>query len=215
MNLDFENLYESLQDSFTRMQFVDSSDVPDIKLYMDQVTSFLDEKLKSSARYHDGNERLVTKTMINNYAKADVIPSPDKKRYNRDHVLLLIILYYFKSILQINDIKTLLDPIIEDYFGKTDGYTMSDVYDEIFKDMKAQLDEINEDVTDKYNRALESHEDAPIDKQDYLRKFDLICRLGCDVFVKKLIIEKTVDSLKDYNEKGNNKYEGKKAEEQI
>lgn len=211
MNLDFENLYESLQDSFSRMQFIDSSEVPDIKLYMDQVTTFLDERLKSSARYHDSDDKLVTKTMINNYAKTEVIPPPDRKRYNKDHVLLLIILYYFKSILQISDIKALLDPVVEDFYGKTDGYTMADVYDEIFKSMPEQLKEINEDVTQKYESSQKSHMDAPIDKQDYLRKFDLICKLGCDVFVKKLIIEKTVDSLKDYAEK-DNKYEDKKSE---
>ena len=54
--------------------------------------------------------------MINNYAKNKLLPPPEKKRYSKEHVLMLIFIYYFKNILSINDIQTLLTPIAQKYF---------------------------------------------------------------------------------------------------
>ena len=76
---------------------------------MDQVTTFMEEQLVSSKRYAD--DKILTKTMINNYAKNKLLPPPEKKRYSKEHVLMLIFIYYFKNILSINDIQTLLTPI--------------------------------------------------------------------------------------------------------
>ena len=79
MIIDTDDLLNSIKESFENIKYVRSEEIPDIDLYMDQVTTFLDEKLKSSARNPKDEEKLVTKTMINNYAKTDVIPAPVKK----------------------------------------------------------------------------------------------------------------------------------------
>ena len=209
MKIDTDDFLNSIKDSFARMKYIKSGEIPNIDLYMDQVTTFLDEKLKSSARNSQEDEKLVTKTMINNYTKNDVIPPPIKKKYNKDHMFLLIFVYYYKSILQINDIKTLLDPITEDFFGKESGFCIEDVYDEIFGGMKEVLAKVTDDVVANYAESLESFEDAPIDKQEYLKKFYFICALSCDVFVKKLLIEKSVDSLREHRTTEENKYTAK------
>ena len=70
-------------------------ELPKLELYMDQVTTFMDERLKSTARY-PGEDKILTKTMINNYAKNDLLPPPVRKKYSKEHVLLLIFIYYFK-----------------------------------------------------------------------------------------------------------------------
>ena len=74
----------------------------------------MEEQLVSSKRYAD--DKILTKTMINNYAKNKLLPPPEKKRYSKEHVLMLIFIYYFKNILSINDIQTLLTPIAQKYF---------------------------------------------------------------------------------------------------
>ena len=71
-------------------------EIPDIDLYMDQVTTFMEEHLKDSKRYKE--DKVLTKTMINNYAKNNLLPPPVKKKYSRDHMLMLIFIYYFKSL---------------------------------------------------------------------------------------------------------------------
>lgn len=199
MIIDSENLLNSIRESFANASYIKSEDIPNIDLYMDQVTAFLDEKLKTSARNPKDEERLVTKTMINNYAKNDVIPPPEKKKYTKDHILLLIFLYYFKSILSLDDIKTMLGPIIDNVFGGKSDFEVSDIYGEIFDGMPGRLDKILEDVIEAYDESIDSFDDAPDELQEYLKKFYFVGILTCDVFVKKLLIEKTVDSLKAHN----------------
>lgn len=198
MTIDTEDLLNSIMDTFSRMTYIKPEEVPNIDLYMDQVTTFMDERLKSSSRKKDDEEKLMTKTMINNYAKNDVIPPPIRKKYNKEHVLILIMIYYFKSILQINDIKDLMDPIVEKYFNKDSDFGIEEIYDAVFDDMGDILDGICTDVTDKYKSALNKFSEVPEDDREYLQLYSFVCMLGCDVFVRKLLIEKIVDSLKDH-----------------
>ncbi|MBP5153013.1 MAG: DUF1836 domain-containing protein [Lachnospiraceae bacterium] len=206
MTIDTENLINSITSTFERMTYIDTDDIPGIDLYMDQVTAFLDERLQKSVR-NKTDERLMTKTMINNYAKNDVIPPPVKKKYTKEHILVLIMIFYFKSFLQINDIKELLDPITESYFNNNSDYGLGNIYKEIFDKKGDELKDILKDVTDKYEASRTSFKDAPTDMREYLQLYDFICMLGCDVFVKKLLIEKIVDSIKNRKETSTNKYE--------
>ncbi|MCR5277865.1 MAG: DUF1836 domain-containing protein [Lachnospiraceae bacterium] len=208
MTIDTDNLINSITATFARMSYIDSDDIPGIDLYMDQVTAFLDEKLSKTVR-NKTEERLMTKTMINNYAKNDVLPPPVRKKYTKEHVLDLIMIYYFKSFLQISDIKSLIDPINEAYFGNKSEFGLEEVYDEIFATKGDELKEILQDITDKYEASRDSFKDAPKDMQEYLKLFNFICMLGCDVFVKKLLIEKIVDSIRGHREEENNKYKRK------
>ena len=75
MTIDSEDLLNSILASLDRIQYVSPEDIPNIDLYMDQVTTFMDSKLRSTARYPD-EDKILTKTMINNYAKNDLLPPP-------------------------------------------------------------------------------------------------------------------------------------------
>ena len=95
---------ERIQDILKRLDtlsYIRPEEIPGIDLYMDQVTTFMDEHLKNTKRYPE--DKVLTKTMINNYAKNNLLPAPNKKKYSREHILLLIFIYYFKNILSIND----------------------------------------------------------------------------------------------------------------
>ena len=114
MTIDDKDMINSILESVSRIDYIKPEDIPNIDLYMDQVTTFMEEQLVSSKRYAD--DKILTKTMINNYAKNKLLPPPEKKRYSKEHVLTLIFIYYFKNILSISDIQTLLGPITEKYF---------------------------------------------------------------------------------------------------
>ena len=75
-------------------------DIPNIDLYMDQVTTYLNDKFANTKRHED--DKLMTKTMINNYVKSRLLPSPEKKKYTKDHMMVLIMIYFFKNIISIN-----------------------------------------------------------------------------------------------------------------
>lgn len=194
MRIDSEDLLNSILESLGRIEYIRPEDIPAIDLYMDQVTTFMDKRLKSSARY-PGEDKILTKTMINNYAKNDLLPSPVKKKYSKEHILLLIFIYYYKGILSITDIQTLLGPITEKYFQNGKKFNLESIYKEVFSMEAAQVEVLKADVIEKYKRSEETFEDAPHKDKEFLQKFSFICMLSFDVYVKKLIIEKMVDEL--------------------
>ena len=108
MTIDTKDMLNSILTSISKIDYVKPEDIPNIDLYMDQVTTFMEAQLSSTKRYPE--DKILTKTMINNYAKNNLLPPPVKKKYSREHVLLLIFIYYFKNILSIKDIETLLAP---------------------------------------------------------------------------------------------------------
>ncbi len=193
MTLDHEDLINSIMESLGRVSFIHPDDIPNIDLYMDQVTAFIDKRLKNTAR-HPSEERILTKTMINNYAKNNLLPPPDKKRYNKEHILILIYIYYFKNILSISDIRQMLNPLTERYFGKDGDTTIASIYEEVASVEKDQLEEIKSDIMKKYQSSHEKFEEIEDEEeQEFLRLFAFICSLSYDVYVKKLLIEKILD----------------------
>ena len=76
-----------------RIDYIHPVDIPNIDLYMDQVTTFMEEQLSSTKRYED--DKILTKTMINNYAKNNLLPPPNKKKYSKEHLLVLIFCLLF------------------------------------------------------------------------------------------------------------------------
>ena len=194
MTIDAENLLDSIMESFSRIKHIKPSDIPDIDLYMDQVTTFMDEKLKPSTRY-PGEDKILTKTMINNYTKNDLIPPPVKKKYSKEHVLLLVFIYYFKGVLSINDIHAVLKPLTDKYFHSEGDFNLEDVYNEVFDMERSEVDSLMADVKKKYEEACGTFQDAPEEDRDFLQKFSFICVLGYDVYIKRLLIEKMIDEF--------------------
>ncbi len=194
MTINTEDLLNSILASLDRIDYIKPEEIPDIELYMDQVTTFMDNKLRSSVR-HPGDDKILTKTMINNYAKNDLLPPPVKKKYSREHVLVLIFIYYYKGILSITDIQSLLKPITDKYFHNGKDFNLERIYNEVFSLEKETVERMKEDIKVKYARSMETFEDAPEESVEFLRKFAFICELSYDVYVKKQIIEKMIDEL--------------------
>ncbi len=202
MTIDTENLLESILKSLERFDHIKTHDIPNMDLYMDQVTTLMENNLTPAAR-HGNDDKILTKTMINNYAKNDLLPAPNKKKYSKEHILVLIFIYYFKGILSIGDIQKLLKPLNEHFFANEDGLRIEDIYEEVFSMESSQMEALKQDVIQKYQHAQEQFGEAPEEHQKFLKKFAFICALSFDVYVKKLIIEKLIDDLPDVKPKKN------------
>ena len=185
--------FEKLIEEFSRLQYIKPSSLPGIDLYMDQVTTFMDEKLAHAKRYPD--DKILTKTMINNYAKNRLLPPPEKKKYSREHMLLLIFIYYFKNILSISDIQSLLTPLTEKYFHTDHAFQLDRIYDEVFCLEKGQIEALKEDLIQKYRVSEGTFTDVDEEDKEFLQLFSFICLLSFDVYMKKTVIEKLVDQL--------------------
>lgn len=193
----FENMEQLIHDMFVnlnQLNYVKPTELPNVSLYMDQLTTFMDTHLSKNKRYCD--DKVLTKTMINNYTKNHLLPPSDRKKYSKDHMLLLIFIYYFKNFLSINDIQTLLTPITEHYFQSTEApISLDEIYNEVFGMEKQQLEVLSEDITDKIALAKETFANVPEKDREYLTTFSLICMLSFDIYVKKQLVERMIDQL--------------------
>ena len=195
MTIDKNDLLNSILASIARIDYVKSNDIPNIDLYMDQVTSFMEKELKSSKRYPD--DKILTKTMINNYAKNDLLPPPQKKKYSKEHLMVLTFIYYFKNILSIKDIETLLTPINDKYFHSENGLNVTSIYDEVCAFEKNRTSLLQEDIKGVFEQSQKTFLSAPEDEQEFLQFFSFICMLSLDVYVKKQIVEKLIDLISE------------------
>ena len=191
MTIDNDDLINSVIASLGRINAISLDDIPHIDLYMDQLTTFMDERLKRSTRHPD-TDKILTKTMINNYAKNDLLPPPIRKKYSKDHIILLIFIYYLKNILSINDIQTLLEPLKERFHVSDDELNLGSIYERAFALQEEELEPVIEDLKKKYERSLETFDDAGLSEEEEKRMqmFSFIILLSYDVYVKKLLIEK-------------------------
>lgn len=203
MTMDVQNILKGILENLDQMDYIRLEDVPGIDLYMDQVTTFMDRQLQASKRYED--DKILTKTMINNYAKNNLLPPPEKKKYSKEHLLLLIFIYYFKNILSISDIQSLFAPLTEKYFHTGHAIQLDQIYDEVFSLEKAQVETLKEDLRSKYQIAGETFKDASKEDKDFLELFSFICMLSFDVYMKKHVIEKLIDQLPEPEKKGKKK----------
>lgn len=193
MTIDINDCLNSILSSFSRIEHVKAEDIPNIELYMDQVTTFMESHLAKTKRYPE--DKVLTKTMINNYAKNNLLPPPDKKKYSKEHMLILLFIYHFKSILSITDIQTLLNPLTEKYFKKDDGITIERIYTEVFSMEDSQIEALKADIQQQYKLASNTFQDTDGEEAEFLRIFSFICVLSYDVFMKRLLIEKLIDEL--------------------
>ncbi len=107
--LTIDEMHELLEGLETNYHLMHSDELPELDLYMDQVVTYLWDQIGGLTR-RPGEDKILTKTMINNYTKAGLLNPPDKKKYNNDHLVSLIYIYMFKNFLSISDVKAVLDP---------------------------------------------------------------------------------------------------------
>ena len=208
MHSDVRTSLNHILKEFSELDYVHPEDIPNIDLYVDQVTTFIESQLESVKRNDD--EKILTKTMINNYTKSHVLPSPEKKKYSKDHVLTLILIYYLKSFLSIKDIQTLLQPVTDKYFGTESTLSFYDLYEELVALGTGQAKALIKDVVSKYNAVLNSFDDAPEEDRAFLQNFAFICMLSFDVYIKKMMIESLIDL--NTEDKKDDKKEDKKGD---
>ncbi|MDO5410883.1 MAG: DUF1836 domain-containing protein [Lachnospiraceae bacterium] len=193
--------------------YIHPEEIPSIDLYMDQVTTFMDEHLKTSKRFD--TDKILTKTMINNYAKNNLLPPPVKKKYSKDHMILLIFIYYMKNIMSIGDIQELLNPISEQYFDGKGEIPLTEIYLEIMNFLKQEQDGLFRYVKNEFRSSetlfCDTSADIPEEEREDLRRFAFICYLAFDVYLKKLMIETLIDDSKPAAKKGPESKSSEKA----
>lgn len=109
---------ENWMNELNNFSFKDYESLPDLDLYMDQVIQFLDKQLyifQTSTM-----DKQITPSMINNYVKGEVLPSPIAKKYNKEHLALIEEICTLKQVLSIAEVKQIIDSEYKDSTVKAD-----------------------------------------------------------------------------------------------
>lgn len=160
-------------------------DIPELDLYMDQVIQLFEKKLSLSKRNEE--DKVLTKTMINNYAKAKLLMPIKNKKYSKEHLILMSLIYDFKGALSISDIKLLLDEIVK-------GYENDEKYNirELYLDYLSNCSEDNEEIEKYLNEKVEKIFKGS-DKEDFKEKFLLVSTMINMSNIYRKIGEKLID----------------------
>ena len=188
-NREILDLIRSIQD----IDYILPKDIPNIELYMDQITTFMDEHLQSSKRFAD--DKILTKTMINNYTKNNLLPPSNKKKYSKEHMYLLIFIYYFKNVLSINDTQKIFRPLTDMFYDKKSrDISLEEIYRVIFEMERIQTDNLTKDILRRFKYSQNLFPDVKDeDEADFLSRFAFICLLSFDAYLKKQLVERLID----------------------
>ena len=195
MKINMDELLDSMLEGISNMDYVRSEDIPNIELYMDQVTSFMNDHLQNSRRFED--DKILTKTMINNYAKNKLLPPPIKKRYSKEHLFVLVFIYYMKGFFSLSDIQTILKPVTDRFAESDESLSIEDIYAEVHRLGSEHISDISRDIMNSFHTAANSLEGYDGEDRDTLQLFNFICLLCFDIYLRKQVIERLIDSIPD------------------
>ena len=106
----YEEFIKKISEEFADNSIIPPNDFPDMGLYSDQVVNFINSEL---SQYGKSGGDVLTKTMLSNYVKNELIPPPVKKKYDREQMVMLEVILCLKNAFKIDDIKTLMKPFVE------------------------------------------------------------------------------------------------------
>lgn len=168
-------------------------DIPEIDLYMDQVIQLFESKLYSTKRKED--DKVLTKTMVNNYAKAKLLMSVKNKKYSKEHLILMSLIYELKGGLSINDIKLLLDNVVKKYENGED-YELRKIYNEYLGISSDDSEFVKENVLSKIDTVFGENNEV-----GYEQKLLMITSMISMSNMYRKIGELLIDNLFEKGEK--------------
>jgi DNA-binding transcriptional MerR regulator len=192
MKLNKEDLAR-LIDDMSLLDDIELSQIPDIDLYMDQLTKFFDDKMGHLKR--DGDDKILTKTMINNYTKAGILMPPKNKKYSQRHMILLILIYYLKQILSINDIKAIMAPILNNInTAEDDIIPLEEIYSTILEIKHREFESFCDGFDDKLKEIGDKTKTLEGRNKELADLFLTVLILVAQADAQKRLAEKIIDN---------------------
>lgn len=192
MKLIKEQLFELIEE-MSSYEDIKLSEIPCVDLYMDQVTTFFDDKLSLLKR--DVEDKILTKTMINNYAKAKLLMPVKGKKYSKDQLVLLSLIYNLKQILSLNDLNLILSPIIRNFSSDEKNLALDDIYNVFLHINKLQRNEFNSWFKNKLELVGEEAAHIETQNKDTIELILTVLMLISSANAQKKMAEKIIDKF--------------------
>lgn len=204
MNETIKNLQEWLN-KLTNFSLPDWESLPDLDLYMDQVMTYLERELAPLTV--EGQEKMITTWMINNYVKGNLLKPPVQKKYSKEHLGYMFAICSVKQILSISDIALLFN------YQNEDNSKPDELY-QFFKVTQAEMiNAIAKETISKIEPFISDKENVTEQEAiSYLHSF--VLKLAIEAEVKKIIANKILYLISELDKK-NNKEELERKEKET
>lgn len=192
-NNDIINLFDSLNLD----KEIQLNQIPDIPLYIDQIIQLFESNLGDSKR--NEGDKLLTKTMINNYAKDKLLFPIKNKKYTKAHILLIILTYDMKKILSISDIKEIFAPMIEQLSKDDEEFDIKDLYEKYLHIKSIQISREREQISLLVNDisklySFSDNDDINNEDVNYKSVLSLVLSLLNSANINKRLAESIIDN---------------------
>ena len=187
----FNEMVAKIAAQIRSSNIIEVEDIPNIDLYMDQVTTFMDKCLAQYKRYDD--DKVLTKTMINNYTKAKIFPAPVKKKYSRTHLMLLIMIYHLKSVLSIKDIGILFQSALSETNKVKQEKMIESIYRGFVSLQKQTITYLVGATEGKADESFFGKETIMMYDDDEMKRIMMTLALGIRANTEKQLAEKVLD----------------------
>jgi DNA-binding transcriptional MerR regulator len=177
-----------LADKVSDFKEIERWEIPYIDLYMDQVTTLFEDKLSHLKRRKD--ETILTKTMINNYAKSKILTPIKNKKYSSDQIMLLILIYNLKQVLSLEDIKLLLTPVIDE-LNSSSSTNFNELYESFLSIKKEQGSNFTGQLSSSIKAVTPEREEESLSIKELLL---VILSLINSANLQKRMAEKLIDT---------------------
>ncbi|MDG5788958.1 DUF1836 domain-containing protein [Evansella sp. AB-P1] len=171
-------------------------EIPNIDLYMDQVIQLFEKNFSNSKRKEE--DKVLTKTMINNYAKGKLFYPIEKKKYSKDHIMLISLIYQMKGALSINDIKKVLDGLNNKI--TEEEFQLDSFYNKYIDLSLKYMDKFQDDILVHEQDAKQAIDKLQEEGSDYLSHILLVTSLVNMSNLYRRVAEKLIDSMENSEE---------------
>lgn len=181
MDMNPKNL-EMLIQSAVNQSCLEPEQIPDLDLYIDQILMLFEDKLGDTRRRE--KDKILTKSMVNNYSKERMIRPMKGKKYTREQVLQILMICSLKNMLSIGDIKQVMTILMEN------GIEAKGL-EEIFSTNRVNQQKVKESIS----HILSGLQDSYTDEMDTVEVVSLILGLASISGYCKRISEALIDNF--------------------
>ncbi len=185
----YEEFVKNTIEEYVSKGRINANDFPEMEIYMDQAETFLNKELGVYKK--NEKDKVITKTMIGNYVKHNMMPRPVNKKYSKDHLIMLALIYYLKGTFQMEEIEKIVHPLIENYNSEFDDkIDLAALYEGILGVQAKEQDSLAQSVTNMIEESKYHLRETELSDDDMLELFMLIVNLSMKADAQKFLAHK-------------------------
>jgi hypothetical protein len=185
----YEEFVKNMLEDYISGGKISGNDFPDMEIYMDQAETFLNRELAIYKKSE--KDKVITKTMIGNYVKHNMLPRPVNKKYSKDHMILLTLIFYLKGTFQMEEIEKIVKPLIENYNSEFDEkIDMTALYNGILAVQEKEQELLAQSINGMIEESKHQLKETELSDDDMLELFMLIVNLSMKADAQKFLAHK-------------------------